>query len=559
MKCNYYILLGIALTTLPASLQAQKVQPKDTTMNRTVVVEQEYNPDIMDASKVNVLPKVEEPAVSKKQVEYATTLFPATSIPNGLMQAYTGKEVQSTSKPGYARVGYGNYNNLDLKANYLFRLSQRDKLHLNLDMNGMSGNLDMPYGESKTWDAYYYRTRANLDYTHQFNKLDLNVAGNFGLSNFNYIPGSLNSKQKFTSGDMYAGVKSTDETLPLQFSAGTNLMLYQRQHDFLFDKSLQETLVRTQAGVTGVINDEQQVSIALGLNNFFYNGDNFENYTALELNPYYELNNDSWKLHLGAHVDMAFGFGKGFRVSPDIMAQYVFSDSYVLYAKATGGKQFNDFRRLERICPYGSLSQIDPENTIDGKQLEDTYEQINTALGFKTSPFPGVWFNLYAGYQNLKDDAFYKNTSYTITNTGTFPYLVFDQTNSHNTYAGAEVNYDYKDIISLSVSGIYRSWKADLPVALLAKPVGELKFNVSIHPIAALTLNVGYEYISREKVEEYDRMAAISNLYLGVGYKLFKGISIYARANNLMNKDYQYYLGYPTEGLNFLGGLSFQF
>ena len=35
-------------------------------MNRTVVVEQEYNPDIMDASKVNVLPKVEEPTVSRK-------------------------------------------------------------------------------------------------------------------------------------------------------------------------------------------------------------------------------------------------------------------------------------------------------------------------------------------------------------------------------------------------------------------------------------------------------------------------------------------------------------
>ena len=38
-------------------------------MTRTVVVEQEYNPDIMDASKVNVLPKVEEPTVSKKEVE----------------------------------------------------------------------------------------------------------------------------------------------------------------------------------------------------------------------------------------------------------------------------------------------------------------------------------------------------------------------------------------------------------------------------------------------------------------------------------------------------------
>ena len=78
MKYNNYILLGIAFTALPVSIQAQ-TQPKDTTVNRTVIVEQQYNPDIMDAAKVNVLPKVEEPSVSKKEVEYATFTTPFDS------------------------------------------------------------------------------------------------------------------------------------------------------------------------------------------------------------------------------------------------------------------------------------------------------------------------------------------------------------------------------------------------------------------------------------------------------------------------------------------------
>ena len=92
MKRAFYIIGGLTLAiSIPSALQAQTTQPKDTTMNRTVVVEQEYNPDIMDASKVNVLPKVEEPTVSKKNVEYATTFFPATSVPAGLMRPYTGK------------------------------------------------------------------------------------------------------------------------------------------------------------------------------------------------------------------------------------------------------------------------------------------------------------------------------------------------------------------------------------------------------------------------------------------------------------------------------------
>ena len=49
MKRSLYIIGGITLAiSMPSHLLAQTTQPKDTTMNRTVVVEQEYNPDIMD-------------------------------------------------------------------------------------------------------------------------------------------------------------------------------------------------------------------------------------------------------------------------------------------------------------------------------------------------------------------------------------------------------------------------------------------------------------------------------------------------------------------------------
>ena len=155
MKRSHYIIGGLALAmSMPSCLQAQTTQPKDTTMTRTVVVEQEYNPDIMDASKVNVLPKVEEPTVSKKEVEYATTFFPATSVPAGLMRPYTGKETQPGTTPGYVRAGYGNYGNLDILANYLFRLSQKDKLNVRFQMDGMDGKLTLPFTDGEKWNAF---------------------------------------------------------------------------------------------------------------------------------------------------------------------------------------------------------------------------------------------------------------------------------------------------------------------------------------------------------------------------------------------------------------------
>ncbi len=560
MKRSIYIAGGITLATLmPFALQAQTQQTKDTTMTRTVVVEQEYNPNIMDASKVNVLPKVEEPAVVKKKAEYAVTPLPATTIPMGMMSPYLISKMQPNTTPGYIRAGYGNYGNLDVFANYLFRLSDKDKLNVRFQMDGMDGELDMPE-EKLTWDAYYYRTRANIDYTHQFSRIDFNLAANFGLSNFNlapYEPG----KQKFTEGDFHIGLKSTDESYPVQFKAETNLMMYNRQNNntLLFSDALGETQIHTKGVVSGTISDEQTINIGADIRNIFYTKDFktedlpvYEDRTTLALNPYYELNNDSWRLHIGANVDFSFGAGKTLRVSPDVTAQYVFSDSYVLYAQATGGKMVNDLRRLERISPY-----LLPLGTI-----HDTYEQLNATIGFKASPCTGLWLNLYGGYQDLKDDAFQMQQADEETVDGETAYYQFQDlgfTNSHNVYAGLKISYDYKDIFAFTIDGTYRNWDAKEEYALLLKPAYELKFDATLRPVKGLGIHLGYNYAGREEIKDLGKLSAINNLYAGAEYNVFKGVSVYARLNNLLNQEYQYYLGYPTEGFNFLGGLSFRF
>lgn len=545
MKTIQSILIATALSACVFPMQAQvQEQAKDTTVNRTVVVEQEYAPDINDATKINVVPQVTPPTVSKKAVEYDARMVPAAQIPATTMQAYTGQETQPKAAPGYVRLGYGNYGNLDAQANYLFSLSSRDRLNLNFGMDGMNGSLDLP-GENGEWDAFYYRTRAAIDYLHAFNKVDLNVAGRFGLSNFNLLPALPGNKQKFTSGGFHVGVRSTDDEMPFRFSAETNLMLYQRQHDLPYD-DLQETLIRTKAEVTGDISDGQSISVALAMDNVLYQHTDFENYTSLDMNPYYLLQNDDWTLRLGAHVDLAFGFGKTFRAAPDVYAQYNFADSYLLYVQAKGGKQQNDFRRLETICPYGQLAS----------QADATYEQLNAALGFKASPVTGLWMNIYGGYQNLKNDL--------VQGFGDDALLLYGQ-NTSNVYFGAEVSYSYKDIFAIAASGTYRNWdtKKDetnpyAEAALLFKPALEADLHVDIRPVSPFLLKLGYQHISRQEVEG-QTIDAVSNLYAGLEYKLFKGISIYARANNLLNQKYQYYLGYPAEGINFVGGVSFCF
>ncbi|NCC09861.1 MAG: TonB-dependent receptor [Bacteroidia bacterium] len=562
MKRFYHIALLSAfyVNALPIASSAQTIA-KDSTMTRTVVVEQEYTPILSDASKITVLPKVETPIVTKKQVEYATGLAPAVAIQTEGMQAYVSTKEQGPTNAGYARMGYGNYGQLDLFGNYLFKLSQRDHLNLRLLMDGRDGTLTLP-ANGGDWKSYFYRTEANLTYRHQFNAVDLTVGGDFGVSNFNFIPNSL-GKQKLTAGDIHVGVQSANENNPLRFAVEGHARWYERQNNPGYAPDATERQIQTKGFVSGSMNEEQGIHIDFNLTHLAYSKSEegserlFQSRTLVDFTPYYELKNDNWSLQAGAHVDLSFSAGKFFRLAPHVKAQYVLSDHYLIYGQATGGRFINDFRRLEEVCPYAS--PLSPIN--------DSYEQLQSTIGFKISPTNGLWFNLYGGYQSLKDEWYQNPTLYTQPTVGlTTPslpaYSILDlkATNATNTFIGLRTTYSYKESFSLSAEGEYRHWSTDHSATELAvdplflKPEVSLKLQTDFRPLPNLLIQTGYKYTGWS-----GQAKAISNLYLGGNYALLKGISIYARFDNLLNKTYQYHWGYPTEGFNLVGGLSFKF
>ena len=116
-------------------------------------------------------------------------------------------------------------------------------------------------------------------------------------------------------------------------------------------------------------------------------------------------------------------------------------------------------------------------------------------------------------------------------------------------------------MFKVSTDVIYRYWKADENEwGLLYKPQFEFNFNVDFSPIDNLLINVGYQYAQRSKAKELDfRANAVSNLGVGASYELIKGLSLYARLNNILSSKYQWYFMYPTEKFNFLIGASYKF
>ena len=576
MKRFNYILLTIAI--LGGVATQATAQTQDTTFVRTVVVEQEYTPDIMDATKINTLPKVEAPTSCKKQVVYDEVLSPAQHIPTSAMDAFVGNETQTKALPGFARLGYGSTGNLDAYANYLLTLSPKDKLSATLNAYGFNGDIDFLKENNMTWDTYFYQGALNVDYLHNFRKMDFNTSVNIGLSKFKLFPNQNfpdKEKQQFLSWDVHVGIASTDKSLPLQFKAETNFLSFTRENDFLYQKG-KENIIHTRAEAFGNMSDSQAIGLVLSMDNTFYNNLNavksqneqeetygFKNHTNITATPYFAYKGSKLNIHAGIDVDLALNYGKTLQLAPDVKVSYNFANHYQLYAEATGGRIVNDFRRLGKINPY--LQFCHPE--AGSNQVLDTYETLNANLGIKASLIEGLWLHLYGEYQMLQNDLL---SAFVEDEQGEIAYYSYPiQQDTRNFRFGMDASYNYKDIFSIAASFSKYAWSTSASTAetesnqatalsLAFKPSIMASAEIGIRPISQLQIKVGYQHIDRKAIADVTQ-SPISNLHIYASYELHKQIAIYAQVHNLLNKSYQLDWGVYDQGFSLLGGVLFRF
>lgn len=567
------ILAGMGLMSLVAAHAQQ-----DSTLNRTVVVENQYNPTVMDASKINVLPKVEEPVVPKMHIDYATSLRPVSAWSHQTMAPIVREAGKENAYRGYLRAGYGNNGNVDARLGYLWDISKKDRLSLAASFDGWNGDLnrwswDEHCFSDEKWTSRMYNTKVGLDYKHAFKKVDFLLGGDYHSRVFNYmIPRYFNgdedpsfdgffNKQHQTFANAYIGFASTDKDMPVQFEAQAGIRYFDEKYparDYFGEITSTETNLFVKGNVWTNLNEENSLGLGFNFDDYNQATDWADEVMAIEFNPYYAKQNDTWKVRVGAHLDWIGrdvsysedNYDK-FYVSPDVNVEYIFSDSYVLYAKAGGGRGISSLYELMTIAPYLVEHSVAP-----------TYMTLDAALGLKASPADGWWFNVSGGYQIRENDACMCIIGPSVDD---MQNTVGD---TEVLYATAELKHDYKDLFDFSLKGTYYNWKwdGDTPPggsfssqethALSLKPELEVNAEVGFKPVQGLRVNVGYDYVKRCNDDCGD---PVSNLYAGADYALMKNLSIFAQFNNLLNKEYVTISSFPAQGLNFLGGLSFRF
>ncbi len=569
-KYRKQILICAGLVTL-TNVAAQQQQKNDSTVNRTVVVENQYNPEVMDAFKVNVLPKVEEPAVAKTQIDYASSVHQMNKFPVLHMDVMNREISEDKVKRGYVRLSYGNRNNTDLKGAYLWNITERDVLDVMATFHGYSGNIGAGYdfdpvtsipilNYDNEWKHRFFRTGASLKYSHDFDKVSMYVGGDFASQVFSYMPdvqlvssssqnGGKSEKpsfghQLFISGGGYVGVSSVEGTLPVEFGFQTGCNMFRRKHGIYIPGGISEGNVHTQGYISAGIDDRQAVGVALEMDNMFYDK-SFSNYSLIKLRPYYSLKTESVSFTAGVNVDFQISNDGGLKLSPDIRFDYTFADNYVFYAHLTGNTRLNDFGTINDFSPFW----------VQPMQLNTSYTPYDVKIGLKAAPLTNLGFGVYAGYRETRDELF--SMPY---DDGGGVYNGIAQAKARVAYAGLSADYSFRDLFDFGFAGSFYGWnvKKDMEQLLWLKPLYNIGFNVRAKVFKDFHATAEYTYEGRKKTLGI-KADAVNELNIGAEYLFNDRVNVFLKLNNLLNKNYVTESGYPVQGFNVMAGVSLNF
>ena len=545
-ELTHIALFSAAMLAFTTQTRAQ-TQPKDSTLNRTVVVENEYNPQLMDADKINLLPAVEEPKATKKDIEYARTTQPFARFQYRPMPSYAAKPLQPDSPRSYLNLGYGNNGNVTGELNYLFRLSAADHLNVNAAFDGFNFRPDNDDTDYRGWKSRFYQSRIAADYAHRFRSTELGAQAVWGTQTFDYLDYYDTNKQRNALGRFQLHVRSTRPGDAWQYALTAGVHHFGRGYLYGADESNSATNLYARGGLSYAPDERNRMGLDFSVSQATYSLDGMESNGLVSLTPFYRLTTDAMRLRLGIRVDLSTGHDSGVAIAPDVTAEFPFADRYVFYASATGGTLLTDYFRFNSLTPYWGGYRPD-------ERLDNTHVQLDAVAGFKADLGSGAWLNFYGGFEMRKNEL------------GFFPYVDGDATplshsfvqgKGNNVKVGIEGSYAYKDLLDVSLDVNYRKWSTDdgLDVLLYDKPALSLRADVGIKPIPRLGIHVGYEHRTFSKGDR----DAVSDLYARADYRCFDFLSLWVKGANLTNAQYQYDLGYPAQGIHFLVGTSFRF
>lgn len=547
-------------------LAASNLFAQNDTIGAVIQVENNYAPVVVKATKMGFTPQIEIASdhaplnlIFSQKGEPFKRFVSQRNVKDAL-------PTQEMCLPGYARLGYGTGNNLDLKAAYRFSFGKRDRLTLFASMDGY--NTDIDYNDEE-WRSRFYTTEINADYTHNFDYLTLGVEADIKNSVFNYMQPIFyanNLRMPETTDKQNCGsyallVKAASNTMgALSYKAYAGFTINNRKYSASIAENIGETRLRAGGTVRYELAHENLYNLGanIDIDGFIHNSalkpedgpgihDRYSDYALIRLNPFGNLRFGDWKGRLGIHADLVTANSPFLAVAPDIRIEGPLAQGISLYAAATGGRKAASFETLDILSPYW--------NYIPGvKQPATVYNLCDISAGVRTT-IGALYTNIYAGFSYTIDDLMPTADAKT-----SILYTKFIQDNSRDIYIGIDAGYDFGGIVNVEGNIRYDRWGcSDNDDLLMYKPMLTAGIKARARIIEGLYANVGYTFTGYTSGNDDIKIEDKSYLEARISFRLHKQLNLFLQGNNLLDCEYELYPGCLAQGANAMVGASINF
>ncbi len=559
-------IFGLLLLFCFIGLSAQEVQEQDSAIiKRDVTIKKAYDPVIQDSKKINVLPSVVEPELPEIDVKYSnysTVLDPPYEI-RPLESARIKMPSLVDHKDGFLRLGMGNY--WGTMADLLCPIVNNSTYRWDLNMNHLGTFADKMHHENLL----------GMSVRRFYESGQFVIGGNYGYEGFNYYGDNkldknaqyFNGVNNFQGGDYFydnAGVNTWDfaigyDAIPTAEKERSYSLKF-KYDGFAPNVGLIEHVFNTSFKYDTKM-DENNTGLNVDMQNLVYSSSdtinpfNQDSYTIFRLNPYYDFNQDTWFLHVGAKINFS-GQGQSFVPAADVKAQAtLIEDAMYMYAGIGGDVDANTMKEILAYNTYIDLNE----------KIANSYTPFNLYGGLKLKLLYNFITDVSFAYKKIYDQYFFVNdTLYNYTTNTTVLNNVFSADYSDASVFNTSVKLNYNFNQKLGFQFIWKNsvWNVDEGEAWYM-PKNEFDFGIDMYLTRRMAINLYSYFAAGRQARALDGsivdLKTIADVNLGFFYAHSSKVSAFLKLNNIAHQKYEKWYGYEVNGFNAMFGLVFAF
>lgn len=285
--------------------------------------------------------------------------------------------------------------------------------------------------------------------------------------------------------------------------------------------------------------------------------------TEGHIRPYLNFDSDAVHGSVGVNLSVATGHDNGgMKIAPEANIAFDVTDSFVLWAKATGGEKLNPLSDVFRISQY-----VSPILSYDRTNVP-----FDIRGGFNYGPSSGLSIEVNGGYAKARNML---TPMVTIYSNG-YMNSRFVGSDFGCWYVGGRVSYAYGQLFTLALG--LKTGASDNEVNSWYEwyDGAKLRFDASlkVHPIDNLDVELGYVMATDRKgitdvhpygtvssqVQRYiSNLGNIGSLNLNASYTITRNFTAFLALDNILAKKYLLVSGMPARPLGGLVGIACKF